>query len=422
MNNTETILESTDYIQSQVTNPMLSLNTNVQISSRKTTMSFANAVKSPTIFPTKKQAIVLAATEGIQIKDYIMGVGTIIGGQNILFASRISKNRICLYLKSEKNVDDLIANHQHIQIQGIDIPVRRLITLTTRLILSNVSPCIPHTLVEKTLEENNIKTVSPVTFLKAGIAENGYSHIYSFRRQVFILPTDNNSQVPESLLINYESEEYRIFISGDEMKCFTCKAAGHVSYNCPSKAVSNMIIDDKFDNNKNPTKRPAPTTPDELTTAQLEHTTDRNIPDHEEQITLTQIEKTPINNAPETNFLKPTAHTPKKHKAELPSENKNTSVDELLEPAKAFIESNSFVMNYNSFVDFIQNAQGSPDLLSCVQQYTNDIPINMLTRIYPRLTDRRIKTRCTKIRNKIFEHPKLITSHETDSDSSIETH
>lgn len=82
--------------------------------------SFANAVKSNNSklkFPEREQAIVLDAIEGTQKIDYyILGVGKLIGPQNIIFASRVSNNRVCLYLSSKELVDSFINTHEGINI------------------------------------------------------------------------------------------------------------------------------------------------------------------------------------------------------------------------------------------------------------------------------------------------------------------
>lgn len=45
--------------------------------------------------------------EGLKIKDNIIAVGKQIGPKNVVFASRMSNNRICIYLQSEQVADNI---------------------------------------------------------------------------------------------------------------------------------------------------------------------------------------------------------------------------------------------------------------------------------------------------------------------------
>jgi len=51
--------------------------------------------------PTKKQALLLPSDEGIPLFNYILAVGRQIGPSNILTASKISKQLVCIYLSTE---------------------------------------------------------------------------------------------------------------------------------------------------------------------------------------------------------------------------------------------------------------------------------------------------------------------------------
>ena len=53
------------------------------------------AQKSQT--PKRDQAIVLDCAEGLNLTDYACAIGELIKSENVLGASRISSNRVCVY-------------------------------------------------------------------------------------------------------------------------------------------------------------------------------------------------------------------------------------------------------------------------------------------------------------------------------------
>ncbi|CAH2012152.1 unnamed protein product [Acanthoscelides obtectus] len=64
-----------------------------------------------------------------------------------------------------------------------------------------------------------------------------YSHILSFRRQVYIAPSEN-TDIPESIEITHNDLTYRIFLTLDSQKCYKCKLIGHIAAQCPSIQIS----------------------------------------------------------------------------------------------------------------------------------------------------------------------------------------
>lgn len=200
-----------------------------------TESSYANAAKKPSTikYPEREQAIIMNYIEELKLTDYVMAVSKIIGPRNITFASRISNDRICLYLSNTDHVDNLIINHNTVTIADKSVTIRRLITPARRIILSNVSPTIPNETLEEEIKNMGLTILSPVSFLKASVSGEEFSHIMSFRRQVYVNP-DKINILPPSKTITYKDISYRIFISMDEIICFSCNQAGHVARKCPN--------------------------------------------------------------------------------------------------------------------------------------------------------------------------------------------
>ena len=194
------------------------------------TTSYATVAESD-VFPKKDQAIIIESRPDIPLGEYTAAVGKLIGANSIKFASRMSHERICMFLDSKQTADNLTEKHTSIIVQKHILELRPLITKFKRLILSNVCPVVPHSIIKTALENVGITTTSPITFLRAGLSNLGFTHILSFRRQVYIHP-ENVPNIPESLQINYDDTSYWIYLSTDTLPCFLCKKSGHIAKRC----------------------------------------------------------------------------------------------------------------------------------------------------------------------------------------------
>ncbi|KAE9528602.1 hypothetical protein AGLY_012177 [Aphis glycines] len=168
----------------------------------------------------------------------------------------------------------------HINIHDHVIQIRRLINPAKRFIISNVCPSIPNQAIVDALKNSNIVPISQITHLKAGIKVEGYEHIMSFRRQIYI-NYDDVPKLPSSLLINVNNNQFRIFFTDDKITCFLCKSVGHTTTNC------NKNTENKFKSD-HPSVSNATNTLDITTEAQIEDTLPPSIPDSEflEKITM----------------------------------------------------------------------------------------------------------------------------------------
>lgn len=203
----------------------------------ESTISYANVTKKD-LFPTKDQAIIIDVLEGVSIKEYAMSIAKLTSPANIRFISKISNNRICLYLDSKQSVEKLIATNKNIEINNKSLIIRSLIVPTQRIIISNVPPIIPHYVIEDIFKKNNIRTCSKMSFLRAGISDTELSHILSFRKQIYVNPEDAK-HILETFIVCFEETQYRLFTSPDRLTCFLCKTDGHIAKNCPNVPEDN---------------------------------------------------------------------------------------------------------------------------------------------------------------------------------------
>lgn len=192
-------------------------------------------------FPKRDQAIVLQAVNGFTVKDYVSEIIKITDKENIRFVSRISNGRVCIYLPSKKIADELVEQRQKIKIGDTEINISPLKLPSKRIIISNVYPEIPHYLIEKELNERQIRMESNISFIRAGMPDLGIQHAFSFRRQVYINQEDVD-KIPKSIPITFEDMQYWIILSTDGLSCFICKGVGHLAKHCPTNSQQNSII------------------------------------------------------------------------------------------------------------------------------------------------------------------------------------
>lgn len=424
-----------------ITNNIQPTQTNQQQPSR----SYVNVTKTVPIqsFPTKEQAIIVNVVENVKLSDYVVSIGSLIGPKNLLFASRISNNRICMYLHSKDTVDRLIQTHKSVLVEGHEVNIRRLITPAKRLILSNVCPTIPHEIIKCELEKAGLKLVSPVSFLRAGIPLDQYSHVLSFRRQVYISPTeDQNCNLPNTLLIPFEETTYRIFISTDELSCFLCKQSGHIAKNCPTAKdqeelplQSQMPPDRQPTNNKSVIENVHPTeiTPQILPNYSTEKIAQkRPAPsinssnnDFDEPVIQESLNKDSFN-VPNTVHAPTKQNSTKKLKHSDSIEQVNYEV--ALEAVEKEMDNNSskYPLSFLNLRSFLENTHGNPNPLAEAKRYTpnpEDLP-RCLKNIYPLVASRTLKGRITRLTKKLItqlnaENPE--TRHETIIFSSQES-
>ena len=123
-------------------------------------MNYSKAIQSES-FPKKDQAIV--------IKHYITEITKYTSPSNIRFILRISGKRVCIYLTTKANADDLTDNKRSITINNQPFVIRPLIDRVKRIIISNACPVIPHSVLEGIFNNLNITLESKISFIQSPV-------------------------------------------------------------------------------------------------------------------------------------------------------------------------------------------------------------------------------------------------------------
>ena len=196
----------------------------------KIATSFANIVQQEKTL-SRDQAIVIDAVEGHLVEEYADSLAITINPKDMLYVSRISGSRICFYLSSVQLANKLIDDNIKIKIGGEDLRIKPLVSKSIRIIISNIQPCVPISLIEEELNKLNIFPTSRITTMKAGIHSSIVGHLLSFRKQMYVHPEDL-SKIPPSIRITHEKQNYWIYFSSEKLTCFQCQEEGHLARFC----------------------------------------------------------------------------------------------------------------------------------------------------------------------------------------------
>jgi len=86
------LLSSTSTATSDINNQIINTNT----TTHNTNRNYASAASNKNS-PSREQALVFNSIDGIPQRDYIVAIGKIISPKNIVFVSRLSNNRFCIF-------------------------------------------------------------------------------------------------------------------------------------------------------------------------------------------------------------------------------------------------------------------------------------------------------------------------------------
>lgn len=172
--------------------------------------------------------------DSITVEDCLTAVSSEIGARNILSASRMNK-AVVVFLKEESMVHHLV--EVGLSVGDVFLPVLPLSSPSKKVTLSNVPPFISNESLERLLGRYG-KILMPIKMIPLGVKNPNLKHVMSFRRQTFMILNAEFQNLDVSVKLALSGKDYKIFISTDSMKCFSCGIFGHTRQKCPSNKVT----------------------------------------------------------------------------------------------------------------------------------------------------------------------------------------
>lgn len=401
------------------------------ISNATAPKSFSRAVKS---FPKKNQALTYQALPDTKLKDYLIATAKLTGDKAIVAASRISNNRICLYLDSKNSLDLFMDKHGSITLGTEIVPARRMVAPTKKITLSNVHPCLPDDLIIEALKLSKLQPTSSINVLHVRVGECeefDFNHVQTFRRFLYIVD-DGKTILPDSILIKHENENFRIFVADADLRCYLCKEFGHIASTCDQSmdTYDENSVDAQVDQDDNHHSTPS-TAQNPLTDNCSDPTfnpqqLDRDFPplgNPSQKRTLSstasELSSAPLNPPASIQEGKTGENPVKKKKKKQKTETDPISTQQLLIPIRENYETKRkdgiYSLSFSNFSLLIDGTKGLqnpstelPNFNTSTEEITKIIEDN-----YPFLKHRTMKHRFTRLKNKLAGRDSAVSDSES---------
>ncbi|KAL7287494.1 hypothetical protein TKK_0018328 [Trichogramma kaykai] len=362
-------------------------------------------------YPKRDDAIILDSIAGVSIHSYTIAVGSLVKPRNVRFVSRISMNRVCIYLSDKILVREL--SGKSIDIEGHRLTINPLIPQAKRILLSNVCPVITNERFIEELQKLQIVPVSPITLVRAGTKCPGYEHVCCFKRQMYVKLSDL-SKIPPRFEIQQDNTLFTLYLSSEKLTCFLCKEEGHIAKHCKSangedaqdRAPDAASTNGSDEHVPSSSVASAGSSGEKIspaaTTAPLKRPASSPSTLQQDSSQLDTDSKVAAFSTPKT-ILKPTAKR-FKHREDKFS---ISDIKESIKPATAYLEKNrkQYPLNVDKLVEFLSKTHGAFKIYPLANEFTYDTDglMLMLTDTKQNISCKNLKARLTRLIRKLFD-------------------
>ncbi|KAK3913019.1 Transposon TX1 uncharacterized 82 kDa protein [Frankliniella fusca] len=181
--------------------------------------------------PSRKLSVILENTKECNQDDILRAVADVVGGNNILYASKLSGGRFCLYLSSESAVTTICARGG-VNVNNSFLKCRKYVSDATKLLLSNCPPEMSDDTLLELLKPYG-KAVSKPTRLGVSTVHNDLKHVLTWKRSVYMNFPNDAPPCPQVLHVtSREGTKHSIYIQTNQTPCYFCKSRSHPAEEC----------------------------------------------------------------------------------------------------------------------------------------------------------------------------------------------
>lgn len=193
-------------------------------------------------FPSRKLSVILENAKECNQDDILRAVADVVGAKNILYASKLSGARFCLYLSSESAVTTICAR-TGVYVNNSFLKCRKYVSDATQLLISNCPPEMSDDTLLDLLKPYG-EAVSKPKRLGVSTVHDDLKHVLTWKRSIYMKIPDDALPCPEVLHVtSREGTKHSIYIQTNQTPCYFCKSRSHPAEECTEK---HLQVDENF--------------------------------------------------------------------------------------------------------------------------------------------------------------------------------
>ena len=186
---------------------------------------------------SRKHGLTCVPPAHVAVEAIIIAIGGIISAENVLTASRM--NRKVVFVLQESMVASVVESGLSVE-PDIFILVSPLDSSSVKVIISHTPPYLENEAIECALRPYGT-VVFRSSMVPLRCRDDYLKHVYSFRRQLFMVLNENRRDLDVSFTIKHDNYN-QMYATTQVLTCYACNQYGHLRKDCPGNPLR-LIFD-----------------------------------------------------------------------------------------------------------------------------------------------------------------------------------